>query len=86
MSYLLGSVSIAKVNLVTGTQDSSTYNNVLTDQAIKIQGTQAITSYWNQAGNPTPIDAKTALERSSNTYFVQLGMKIGGQNTWSEAH
>jgi len=49
------------------------------DQAIKIQGTPTITSYWNKAGTPIAVDAQTALERSSNTYFVQLGMKIGGQ-------
>ncbi|CAM3151058.1 penicillin-binding transpeptidase domain-containing protein [Leuconostoc rapi] len=54
-------------------------NTVLSDQGIKIQGTQEITSYWNKAGTPIPVDAQTALERSSNTYFVQLGMKIGGQ-------
>ncbi|CAK8053516.1 peptidoglycan D,D-transpeptidase FtsI family protein [Eupransor demetentiae] len=54
-------------------------NNTLDDQAIKIAGTPTITSYWNQQGTPTPIDALTAFERSSNTYFVQLGMKIGGQ-------
>lgn len=54
-------------------------NTVLNDQAIKIAGTPDITSYWNKSGNPVPIDAPTALERSSNTYFVQLGMKIGGQ-------
>ncbi|MCT8388781.1 penicillin-binding protein 2 [Leuconostoc holzapfelii] len=54
-------------------------NTVLNDQAIKIAGTPDITSYWNKSGKPVPIDAPTALERSSNTYFVQLGMKIGGQ-------
>lgn len=55
-------------------------NTVLNDQGIKIAGTPEITSYWNKSGRPVPIDAQTALERSSNTYFVQLGMKIGGQN------
>ena len=54
-------------------------NTVLNDQGIKIAGTQEITSYWNKSGAPVPIDAGTAFERSSNTYFVQLGMKIGGQ-------
>ena len=54
-------------------------NTVLDDQAIKIAGTPEITSYWNKSGAPVPIDAGTAFERSSNTYFVQLGMKIGGQ-------
>lgn len=54
-------------------------NTVLDDQAIKIAGTPEITSYWNKSGEPVPIDAGTAFERSSNTYFVQLGMKIGGQ-------
>lgn len=57
----------------------SANNTVLNDQAIKIAGTPEITSYWNRSGKAIPIDAQTALERSSNTYFVQLGMKIGGQ-------
>lgn len=57
----------------------SANNTVLNDQAIKIAGTPEITSYWNRGGKAIPIDAQTALERSSNTYFVQLGMKIGGQ-------
>ena len=57
----------------------STSNTTMYDQAIKIQGTPTITSYWNKAGTPIAVDAQTALERSSNTYFVQLGMKIGGQ-------
>lgn len=54
-------------------------NSTLLDQAIKIAGTPTITSYWNKTGTPVSVDAQTALERSSNTYFVQLGMKIGGQ-------
>ena len=79
-AIVMGSV-IKPAVLATGFQKGviSQNNTVLNDQAIKIQGTPAITSYWNQAGTPTPIDAETALERSSNTYFVQLGMKIGGQ-------
>ena len=79
-AIVMGSV-VKPAVLATGFQHGviSPSNTVLNDQGIKIQGTPQITSYWNQAGTPIPIDAGTALERSSNTYFVQLGMKIGGQ-------
>ncbi|CAH1850165.1 peptidoglycan D,D-transpeptidase FtsI family protein [Convivina praedatoris] len=77
---VMGSV-VKPAILATGFQKGiiTASNNTMYDQAIKIAGTPVITSYWNKAGTPTAIDALTALERSSNTYFVQLGMKIGGQ-------
>lgn len=55
-------------------------NTTLLDQTVALQGSKDIKSYWNQSGTPTPITAQTALEVSSNTYFVQLAMKMGGQN------
>lgn len=79
-AIVMGSV-VKPAILATGFQKGvvTPTNNTMYDQAIKIQGTPNITSYWNQGGSPVAVDAPTALERSSNTYFVQLGMKIGGQ-------
>ncbi|MBS9337967.1 penicillin-binding transpeptidase domain-containing protein [Fructobacillus parabroussonetiae] len=79
-AIVMGSV-VKPAILATGFQRGvvTPTSNTMNDQAIKIQGTPEITSYWNKNGTPTPIDARTALETSSNTYFVQLGMKIGGQ-------
>ncbi|GAP02464.1 penicillin-binding protein 2B [Fructobacillus pseudoficulneus] len=79
-AIVMGSV-VKPAILATGFQRGvvTPTSNTMYDQAIKIQGTPTITSYWNQGGSPVAVDADTALERSSNTYFVQLGMKIGGQ-------
>ncbi|MBS9335087.1 penicillin-binding protein 2 [Fructobacillus sp. M1-13] len=79
-AIVMGSV-VKPAILATGFQRGivTPSSNTMNDQAIKIQGTPEITSYWNKNGTPTAIDARTALETSSNTYFVQLGMKIGGQ-------
>ncbi|MCO0831804.1 penicillin-binding protein 2 [Fructobacillus sp. W13] len=79
-AIVMGSV-VKPAILATGFQKGviTPSSNTINDQGISISGTPKITSYWNKGGNPVPIDAKTALERSSNTYFVQLGMKIGGQ-------
>ncbi|MDD9138623.1 penicillin-binding protein 2 [Fructobacillus sp. CRL 2054] len=79
-AIVMGSV-VKPAILATGFQKGvvTASSNTMNDQAIKIAGTPEITSYWNKTGTPTPIDARTALETSSNTYFVQLGMKIGGQ-------
>ncbi|MDF7637381.1 penicillin-binding protein 2 [Leuconostocaceae bacterium ESL0958] len=79
-AIVMGSV-VKPAVLATGFQKGviTPSNNTLADQGIQIAGTPKITSYWNKSGTPQAIDARTALERSSNTYFVQLGMKIGGQ-------
>lgn len=79
-AIVMGSV-VKPAVLATGFQKGviTPTSNTMNDQAIKIAGTPTITSYWNKNGTPTPIDARTALETSSNSYFVQLGMKIGGQ-------
>ncbi|GAO99576.1 peptidoglycan D,D-transpeptidase FtsI family protein [Fructobacillus ficulneus] len=79
-AIVMGSV-VKPALLATGFQRGivTPTSNTMNDQAIRLQGTPVITSYWNKGGNPVAIDAPTALERSSNTYFIQLGMKIGGQ-------
>lgn len=54
-------------------------NQVLTDQPIAFSGSTSITSWFTQYGN-RDIDAIQALEYSSNTYMVQLALKMLGQD------
>lgn len=53
-------------------------NQVLTDQAIQFGGSKPINS-WFTVGS-LPITASQALEYSSNTYMVQLALKMMGQD------
>jgi penicillin-binding protein 2B len=53
-------------------------NQVLNDQPIQIQGSQAKQS-WFTNGMSTPISAVQALEYSSNTYMIQTALNILGQ-------
>ncbi len=55
-------------------------NNTLTDQPIKIFGTPAKTSWFNHLGqnNNIKLTAPEALEVSSNTYMMQINLKMGG--------
>ncbi|MGT2935929.1 penicillin-binding protein PBP2B [Streptococcus castoreus] len=53
-------------------------NQVLIDQSIQFGGSQPINS-WFTAGQ-LPISATQALEYSSNTYMVQLALKMMGQD------
>lgn len=53
-------------------------NEIQNDQIIQIKGSNPIASYWGST-NPMPISAQQALEYSSNTYMVQLTLKMLGQ-------
>ncbi|MDR0298555.1 MAG: penicillin-binding protein 2 [Streptococcaceae bacterium] len=53
-------------------------NQIQDDQIIQIQGSNPITSYWGSS-SPMPITAQQALEYSSNTYMVQVALKMLGQ-------
>lgn len=56
-------------------------NNTLTDQPIKIAGTASKSSWFNSDGNHnTALTAPEALEVSSNSYVMQLMLKMGGLN------
>ncbi|MDR0899440.1 MAG: penicillin-binding protein 2, partial [Lactobacillaceae bacterium] len=73
----------------------TTTENTLIDQTIQIQGSPAIKSAFNENGDEVPLTARQALEVSSNTYMIQLALKINktpyyngmtipvAQNTWS---
>ncbi|MDR2661297.1 MAG: penicillin-binding protein 2, partial [Lactobacillaceae bacterium] len=52
--------------------------NTLVDQAIKIAGTPEKTSFFNKEGTPYPLTAQEALAVSSNTYMIQLALKMNG--------
>lgn len=53
-------------------------NQVITDQAINLAGSPAIKS-WFTGNGATNITAVQALEYSSNTYMVQVALKLMGQ-------
>ncbi|WP_394404833.1 penicillin-binding protein PBP2B [Streptococcus sp. 20-1249] len=53
-------------------------NQVLTDQPIQFAGSNPITSWFTAYGNQD-ITAVQALQYSSNTYMVQLALKMAGQ-------
>ncbi|MFT8917578.1 MAG: penicillin-binding transpeptidase domain-containing protein [Oenococcus sp.] len=48
------------------------------DQAIRLAASNPIFSYFNPSGRKIPLDARQALENSSNTYMVQLALKMNG--------
>ncbi|WP_251547949.1 peptidoglycan D,D-transpeptidase FtsI family protein [Limosilactobacillus caecicola] len=61
-------------------------NNTLTDMPIKVAGTSAKTSWFNKTGSANmSLNAASALEVSSNSYMMQVLMKIGGMNYHSGA-
>lgn len=54
-------------------------NNVLTDKPIKVAGTSVKASWFNKSGSASmALTAPEALEVSSNSYMMQVLMKIGG--------
>lgn len=57
-------------------------NQVIADQSINIAGSSAITSWFTGSGS-TNITAVQALEYSSNTYMVQVALKMMGQEYYS---
>ncbi|MBM7616638.1 cell division protein FtsI/penicillin-binding protein 2 [Weissella uvarum] len=54
-------------------------NNTFVDQPIHVAGTSVKASYFNQKGqNSIPLTASDALEVSSNSYVMQLMLKMSG--------
>lgn len=54
-------------------------NQVLTDQTISVNGSNPIKSWFTDQGSRS-ISATQALEYSSNTYMVQVALKMMGQD------
>ncbi|WP_423216581.1 penicillin-binding protein PBP2B [Streptococcus equinus] len=57
-------------------------NQVIADQSINLAGSPAIKSWFTGSG-ATNITAVQALEYSSNTYMVQVALKMMGQDYYS---
>lgn len=55
-------------------------NQVLTDQPIQLAASKPITSWFTSSAGSIPISAIQALEYSSNTYMVQIALKLMGQD------
>lgn len=56
-------------------------NNTITDQPITVAGTATKSSWFNRNGSGSmPLTADTALMVSSNSYVMQLMLKMGGLN------
>ena len=76
--FIPGSV-VKGATLTAGWRSGAIYGNqVLTDQPINIAGSASITSWFTDQGS-RPITATQALEYSSNTYMVQIAIKLLGQ-------
>ncbi|WP_407882567.1 peptidoglycan D,D-transpeptidase FtsI family protein [Furfurilactobacillus curtus] len=72
--------SVVKPAIITGGFEAGVItpsNNTLVDQPIVLTGTSKITTDWNQ-NQEIPMNAAMALETSSNSYAVQIGMKMAG--------
>ena len=79
---VVGSV-VKPATITTGFMNNviTPQNSTLTDQPIKVAGTAAKTSWWNQNGSGNmPLTADKALMMSSNTYVMQVMLKLGGLN------
>ena len=76
--------SVVKAATLTAGWESGAIsgNQVIADQSINIAGSSAITSWFTGSGS-TNITAVQALEYSSNTYMVQVALKMMGQEYYS---
>lgn len=76
--------SVVKAATLTAGWESGAIsgNQVIADQSINIAGSSAITSWFTGRGS-TNITAVQALEYSSNTYMVQVALKMMGQEYYS---
>lgn len=76
--------SVVKPALITQgllTKTITPENNVFVDTPIDIAGTASKTSWFNKKGeNSIPLSASDALMVSSNSYVMQLMLKMGGLN------
>ena len=80
--FVPGSVVKAATLTAGWESDVISGNQVIADQSINIAGSSAITSWFTGSGS-TNITAVQALEYSSNTYTVQVALKMMGQEYYS---
>ena len=80
--FVPGSVVKAATLTAGWESDAISGNQVIADQSINIAGSSPITSWFTGSGS-TNITAVQALEYSSNTYMVQVALKMMGQDYYS---
>lgn len=80
--FVPGSVVKAATLTAGWESDVISGNQVIADQSINIAGSSAITSWFTGSGS-TNITAIQALEYSSNTYMMQVALKMMGQEYYS---
>lgn len=80
--FVPGSVVKAATLTAGWESDAISGNQVIADQSINIAASSAITSWFTGSGS-TNITAVQALEYSSNTYMVQVALKMMGQEYYS---
>lgn len=82
--YTMGS-SVKGATVLAGYMDGviTLGNNAILDQPLQFKGTQVKSSYFNTNGwqNQVLTD-ESALEVSSNSYMMQLAMRMGGQQNY----
>ena len=81
--YTMGS-SVKGATVLAGYMDGviSLDNNMILDQPLEFKGTQKKSSWFNRNGNNELMSDETALEVSSNSYMMQVAMRMGGQNNY----
>jgi cell division protein FtsI/penicillin-binding protein 2 len=84
-SMIIGS-AVKPALVATGMMNGviSPSNSTITDQPIQIAGSPVKASWFNKTGGAnTALTGSTALEVSSNSYVMQVMLKMGGLNYYS---
>ena len=81
--YTMGS-SVKGATVLAGYMDGviSLDNNMILDQPLLFKGTALKSSWFNRNGSNELMSDETALEVSSNSYMMQIAMRMGGQNNY----
>lgn len=81
--YTMGS-SVKGATVLAGYMDGviTLNNNVILDQPLEFKGTAKKSSWFNRGGKDESMNDITALEVSSNSYMMQIAMRMGKQDTY----
>ncbi|WP_311867284.1 penicillin-binding transpeptidase domain-containing protein [Lactococcus lactis] len=77
--YVFTPGSVVKMGTLTAAWNAGAIsgNETLTSQSIKLKGSNPINDWWGSS-TPMPFTTVEALQNSSNTYMVQLAMRMLG--------
>ncbi|WP_317944116.1 penicillin-binding transpeptidase domain-containing protein [Carnobacterium maltaromaticum] len=81
--YTMGS-SVKGATVLAGYMDGviTLNNNVILDQPLEFKSTAKKSSWFNRNGKNESMNDITALEVSSNSYMMQIAMRMGKQDTY----